>query len=82
MIEKNKQLTLNQRIKIEEMINQRHRKSEIARELDKSLSTISREIKKHCIVKPHNVFRHDNMYNCKYFVNCKKCTGKCKAIIF
>lgn len=78
MIEKNKQLTLSQRIKIEDMINQRHRKCEIAKELDKSLSTISREIKKHCIVKPHSVFRHDNLYNCKYFVNCKKCTGKCR----
>lgn len=78
MVEKNKKLTLSQRIKIENMINQRHRKYEIAKELDKSLSTISREIKKHCIIKPHNVFRHDNLYNCKYFVNCKKCTDMCR----
>ena len=47
MIEKNKQLTLSQRIKIEEMLNQRHRKFEIANELDKSQSTIAREINKH-----------------------------------
>ena len=39
MIEKGKQLTLSQRIKIEEMLNQRYRKFEIANELDKSQST-------------------------------------------
>lgn len=54
MIEKNKQLTLSQRIKIEEMLNQRHRKFEIANELDKSQSTIAREINKHKKLKPHN----------------------------
>jgi len=78
MIEKNKKLTLSQRIKIEEMLNQRRRKFEIANELDKCQSTIAREIKKHCIVKPHNLFKTDNLYNCKYFVNCKKCTDKCR----
>ena len=36
MVEKNKQLSLSQRIKIEEMLNQRHRKFEIANALDKS----------------------------------------------
>ena len=36
MIEKPKHLTLSQRIKIEEMLNQRHRKFEIANELNKS----------------------------------------------
>ena len=66
MIKKSKQLTLSQRIKIEEMLNQRHRKFEIANELDKSQSTIAREISKHRNFKPSNIFRHDNMYNCKY----------------
>lgn len=78
MIEKNKKLTLSQRIKIEEMLNQRCRKFEIAKELNKSQSTIAREINKHHIVKPHNPFKNDNSHNCKYFVNCKVCTGKCK----
>ena len=40
MIEKGKQLTLSQRNKIEEMLNQRRRKFEIANELDKTQSTI------------------------------------------
>lgn len=47
MIEKAKKLTLSQRIKIEDMLNKRCRKSEIAKELDKSPSTISREINRH-----------------------------------
>ena len=78
MIEKNKQLSLSQRIKIEEMLNQRRRKFEIANELDKSQSTIAREINKHRIIKPHNILKNDNSYNCKYFINCKVCTGKCR----
>lgn len=78
MVEKNKQLSLSQRIKIEEMLNQRHRKFEIANALDKSQSTIAREINKHRIIKPHDIFKNDNSYNCKYFVNCKVCTNKCR----
>jgi hypothetical protein len=73
-----KQLSLSQRIKIEEMLNQRCRKFEIANELDKSQSTIAREINKHRIIKPYNIFKNDNSYNCKYFINCKVCTGKCR----
>ena len=78
MIQNAKQLSLSQRIKIEEMLNQRYRKFEIANELNKSQSTIAREINKHKKVKHANPFRHNNMYNCKYFINCKKCTEKCK----
>lgn len=77
-MKKSNKLSLSQRLKIEEMLNQRHRKFEIAIELDKSSSTIAREINKHRILKPHNVFNTDNNYNCKYFINCKVCTGKCK----
>ncbi len=76
MTEKGKQLTLSQRIRIEEMLNQRYRKFEIANELDKSQSTIAREINKHKKIKPSNPLKNDNLYNCKYFINCKKCTGK------
>ena len=49
MIEKGKQITLSQRNKIEEMLNQRRRKFEIANELDKTQSTIAREINRHKI---------------------------------
>ena len=78
MNEKGKQLTLSQRIRIEEMLSQRYRKFEIANALDKSQSTIAREINKHKKIKPSNPLRNDNLYNCKYFINCKKCTGKCR----
>ena len=78
MNEKGKQLNLSQRIKIEEMLNQRHRKFEIANELGKSQSTIAREISKHRKLKPHNPLRHNNTYNCKYFINCRVCSQKCK----
>lgn len=79
MIEKGKQLTLSQRNRIEELLNQRKRKFEIANELDRTQSTIAREINRHRILKPHNVFNdNDNMFNCKYFVNCHVCTGKCR----
>lgn len=78
MIEKGKQLTLNQRIRIEEMLNQRRRKYEIANELDKTQSTIAREINKHRILKTHNIYKNANMFNCKYFNNCKVCTDKCR----
>ena len=78
MVEKGKQITLNQRNKIEQMLNQRRRKFEIANELDKTQSTIAREINKHRILKPHNIYKTPNMFNCKYFSNCKVCTDKCK----
>ena len=78
MIEKGKQLTLSQRKRIEEMLNQRRRKFEIANELDKTQSTIAREINRHKILKTHNIYKSENMYNCKYFSNCKVCTNRCK----
>lgn len=75
----NKQLTLSQRKRIEELLNQRKRKFQIANELDKTQSTIAREINRHKILKPHNVFNdNNNMFNCKYFNNCKICTSKCR----
>ena len=27
---------------------------------------------------PKNIFNNDNSYNCKYYINCKVCTGKCR----
>ena len=78
IMENNKKLTLSQRILIEDMLNQRKRKFEIANALDKSQSTIAREINRHRILKPFSSSSNENAYNCKYFVNCKICHGKCK----
>ena len=76
--ENNKQLSLSQRNRIEDMLNQRKRKFEIANELNKTQSTIAREINKHRVLKPHNIYNSNNMFNCKYFNNCKVCTNMCK----
>ena len=70
-------LSFDQRCKIESMLNQRKRKFEIANELDKSRSTISREINRHKQIKYSTTFNENN-YNCKFFKNCRVCTGKCK----
>jgi len=78
MINNEKHLSLSQRNRIEEMLNQRRRKFDIANELDKSQSTIAREINKHRILKQHNYLKSPNMFNCKYFNNCKVCTDKCR----
>ena len=51
------------------MLNQRHRKFEIANELNKTQSTIEREINRHKTLKPHNIYKSPNMFNCKFFVN-------------
>lgn len=47
-------------------------------ELDKTQSTIAREINRHKVIKPHNIYKSPNMFNCKFFVNCKVCTDKCR----
>ena len=78
MLKNGKQITLSQRNKIEEMLNQRRRKYEIANELDKTQSTIAREINRHKVMKPHNIYNSPNLFNCKYFNNCTVCTDKCK----
>ena len=78
-MENSKKLSFSQRITIENLLNQRKRKFEIANELDKSPSTITREINRHKVLKSHNIFNSsNNMFNCKYFINCKVCTGKCR----
>ena len=69
-------LSFDQRCKIEEMINLRKRKFEIADEIGKTRSTVAREIKRHRKLKPSNLF-NENAFNCKYFKDCKVCTGKC-----
>ena len=68
----NNKLSFDQRCKIEEMINLRKRKFEIADEIDKTRSTVAREIMRHRKLKPSNLF-NENAYNCKFFKDCKVC---------
>lgn len=75
------QLTLFQRITIEEMINQRKRKYEIADALNKSPSTITREIKRHIKIKYQNIHTRENLFNCRFYTNCKVCTEQCNIFM-
>ena len=74
---KNKHLTFEERCKIEECINKGFRKYQIANELNKSQSTILREIRNNRVFKPRKIF-NENPFNCIYLKDCKVCTGKCK----
>ena len=73
----NKHLTFEERCKIEECINKGFRKYQIANELNKSQSTILREIRNNRVLKPRKIF-NENPFNCIHLKDCKVCTGKCR----
>ena len=66
-----------ERCKIEELLNKRLRKYEIAKELNRTQSTISREINSHKDFHMHTDYSN-NYYSCVYFKNCKSCDHRCK----
>ena len=70
-------LTFEERCKIEELLNKRYRKYQIAKEIGKTQSTISREINSHKKFYMHTDYSN-NYYSCVYFNNCKKCDHKCQ----
>ena len=70
-------LTFEERCKIEELLNKRLRKYEIAKELNRTQSTISREINNHKDFHMHTDYSN-NYYSCVYFNTCKKCDHRCK----
>ena len=70
-------LTFEERCKIEELLNKRMRKYQIAKEIGKTQSTISREINRHQQFYIHSDYSN-NYYSCVYFKDCKKCDHKCK----
>ncbi|MDO4634120.1 MAG: IS30 family transposase [Eubacteriales bacterium] len=76
---KAKHLTLDDRKAIEEGINLRLSKTQIARSIGKDPSTVSKEIKKHRSLKPRNRFNHPVV--CSLFCSCKRsprlCSEKC-----
>lgn len=72
-----KHLTLEDRKLIEEGIETRLRKYEIAKSINKSPSTVAKEIKKYR--KPRTTNLYDTIpNNCINFKQCKVCHGKCK----
>lgn len=70
-------LTFEERCKIEELLNKRFRKYQIAKEIGKTQSTISREINSHKDFHMHSDYAN-NYYSCVYFKDCKKCDHRCK----
>lgn len=75
--------TFEERCKIEELLNKRYRKFEIAKEIGKTQSSISREINSHKMFQMHSDYSN-NYYSCVYFETCKKCDHRChyfKAIV-
>ena len=70
-----KHLTPEERRKIEESIEKRLCKSEIAKLINKHPSTIAKEIKKNRRIKSRNTFNYS--LNCKYLKSCKICTARC-----
>lgn len=70
-------LTFEERCKIEELLNKRFRKYQIAKEIGKTQSTISREINSHKDFHMHSDYSN-NYYSCIYFKDCKKCDHRCK----
>lgn len=60
------------------MLNKRYRKLEVTNELDKTQSTISREINRHKTLKSYKPI-NGNFYNCKFFINCRICLKNVKS---
>ena len=73
----NKHLSLDDRFKIEEGIVKGLRKFQLAQSINKSPSTVAKEIKRNRKLKPRNSF-NDYSNNCIHFNQCKVCSFKCK----
>ena len=69
--------TFEERCRIEELLNKRYRKFQIAKEIGKTPSTISREINSHKDFRMHTDYS-SNYYSCVYFKDCKNCDHRCK----
>lgn len=71
-----KHLTYQNRKDIEECIEKRFHKSQIAATINKSPSTITKEIFKHRKAKPRDFYTYPNQ--CIHLKKCKICTKMCK----
>ena len=71
-----KHLSLDDRKKIEEGIEKGLRKFEIAKLVNKSPSTITKEIKRNRKLKPRNMYNAPNQ--CIHLKDCRVCISRCK----
>ena len=69
-------LSLEERKNIELGIIERLNKSQIAKNINRSPSTVAKEITKHRQFKPRNVFNADSI--CIYLKECHRCINKCE----
>ena len=72
---KNTHLTLEDRKKIQEGLENELSRTEIARNINKDISTVAKEIKNRRKLKPRNPF--NNPITCTKFKECRICHGKC-----
>ena len=72
---KNTHLTLEDRKKIQEGLENELSRTEIAKNINKDISTVAKEIKNRRKLKPRNPF--NNPIICTKFKECRICHGKC-----
>ena len=72
---KNAHLTLEDRKKIQEGLENELSRTEIAKNINKDISTVAKEIKNRRNLKPRNPF--NNPITCTKFKECRICHGKC-----
>ena len=72
---KNTHLTLEDRKKIQESLEKGLSRTEIAKNINKDISTVAKEVKNRRKLKPRNPF--NNPITCTKFKECKICHGKC-----
>ena len=72
---KNTHLTLDDRKKIQEGLEKSLSRTEIAKNINKDISTVAKEIKNRRKLKPRNPF--NNPITCTKFKKCRICHGKC-----
>ena len=67
--------TLEDRKKIQEGLENELSRTEIAKNINKDISTVAKEIKNRRKLKPRNPF--NNPITCTKFKDCRICHGKC-----
>ena len=72
---KNSHLTLEDRQKIQEGLENELSRTQIAKNINKDISTVTKEIKNRRKLKPRNPF--NNPITCTKFKDCRICHGKC-----
>jgi len=72
---KNTHLTLEDRKKIQDGLENELSRTEIAKNINKDISTVAKEVKNRRKLKPRNPF--NNPITCTKFKECRICHGKC-----